>query len=195
MNGVITVTLFDPVNVAIATVFWNYPDGFGSEWMFPIIVKNDNETKVIDFPVAARERVKFKEGKEAFVRVTLSKNKRTIIIFGELHEENGYDFAYDVRVIYGPESMLEDRPRENIEYEKIGKIINSCLKISQIDLAASLRRIAQPFMNENTLKRKEKDQLGKRKHDPRLMADLFEARKQAKEEKIAKLLAKRKSRP
>ena len=49
-------------------------------------------------------------------------------------------------------------------------------------------------MKEIALKQKEKDQLGKRKHDPRLMADLIEARKQAKKEKIAKLLTKRKNR-
>ena len=49
-------------------------------------------------------------------------------------------------------------------------------------------------MKEIALKRKEKDQRGKRKHDPRLMAELIEARKQAKKEKIAELLAKRKNR-
>ena len=62
------------------------------------------------------------------------------------------------------------------------------------DLIASFHHIAQPFMKEIALKRKEKDQRGKRKHDPRLMADLIEARKQAKKEKIAKLLTKRKNR-
>lgn len=62
------------------------------------------------------------------------------------------------------------------------------------DLIASFHHIAQPFMKEIALKQKEKDQLGKRKHDPRLMADLIEARKQAKKEKIAKLLTKRKNR-
>ena len=61
------------------------------------------------------------------------------------------------------------------------------------DLAALFHRSAQPFLKEIALKRKEKDQFGKRKHNPRLMVELIEARMQAKKEKIAKLLAKRKS--
>ena len=61
------------------------------------------------------------------------------------------------------------------------------------DLAALFHHSAQPFIKEISLKQKEKDQLGKRKHDPRLMTELIEARKQAKKEKIAKLLAERKT--
>lgn len=77
--------------------------------------------------------------------------------------------------------------------ESITPLTRSYLFNVNGDLISSFRHFTQPFIKEIALKRKEKDQRGKRKHDPRLMADLFEARKQAKKEKIAKLLTKRKT--
>ena len=77
--------------------------------------------------------------------------------------------------------------------ESITSLTRSYLINVNGDVVTSFYHIAQPFIKEIALKRKEKDQFGKRKHNPRLMADLIEARKQAKEEKIAELLAKRKS--
>ena len=62
-----------------------------------------------------------------------------------------------------------------------------------ITVYQSFAATTQPFLKEIALKRKEKDQFGKRKHNPRLMVELIEARMQAKKEKIAKLLTKRKS--
>ena len=77
--------------------------------------------------------------------------------------------------------------------EAVTPLTQSYLIIASGDLFASFQHYTQPFIKELALKQKEKDQRGKRKHDPRLMAGLFEARKQAKKEKTTKLLAKRKT--
>ena len=87
-----------------------------------------------------------------------------------------------------------DKMYTELYAESITPLTRSYLFNVNGDLIASFRHFTQPFIKEIALKQKEKDQLGKRKHDPRLMAELIEARKQAKKEKIAKLLAKRKTR-
>lgn len=231
MTRSLLVAIDNPIQKPFAIIDWNFSDAVGCEFIFPVTVSRDDLWLIVDVPIAKRDHLKFKESKNAFIRLRISEDNKVVTsIHGNLQPGEGL-FSFECLVKIGgvnipqisrgvmtdsventmgdmviadvePDTHRHLSPgmmyvhtyhHETDEYVKATKVLVESLYRDRL-FSLTEPSYTSPFMKEITLKQKEKDQLGKRKHDPRLMADLIEARKQAKKEKIAKLLAKRKNR-